>query len=118
MLKTEKVYINKQRKTKMKNIYTIILALATAINLQAQTPTWLWANRAGGVASEEGTAITVDVLGNTYITGVFSGPTCSFGTTTLTNVSFTDVFIAKYDASANLVWAKVLVVWAMTKVHP
>lgn len=90
----------------MKNIYTIILALATAINLQAQTPTWLWANRAGGVASEEGTAITVDVLGNTYITGVFSGPTCSFGTTTLTNVSFTDVFIAKYDASANLVWAK------------
>ncbi|MES2566837.1 MAG: SBBP repeat-containing protein [Bacteroidota bacterium] len=90
----------------MKTIYTLILLLANTISLQAQTPTWLWANRAGGVSSDEGSAITVDVLGNTYITGVFSAPSCSFGTTTLTNVSFTDVFIAKYDASSNLVWAK------------
>ena len=89
----------------MKKLYSILVIVLT-INLQAQTPTWLWANRAGGMSSEEATAIAVDATGNTYITGFFSSPTCSFSTTSLTNASFTDIFIAKYDAASNLVWAK------------
>ena len=90
----------------MKKIYPIILLLATTISLQAQTPTWLWANSAGGIFSEEATAIAIDAAGNTYITGFYASPTCTFGSTSLTNISFTDIFIAKYDAAANLVWAK------------
>jgi hypothetical protein len=74
--------------------------------LQAQTPTWLWAKDAGGTNSEEGTAIAVDAIGNTYITGFFASLTCPFGTTSLTNVGFNDIFIAKYDPASNLVWVK------------
>jgi hypothetical protein len=83
-----------------------ILFIVLTINLQAQTPTWLWAKDAGGTNSEEGTAIAVDAIGNTYITGFFASLTCPFGTTSLTNVGFNDIFIAKYDPASNLVWVK------------
>jgi len=90
----------------MKKLYLIILLLALTLNLHAQTPSWIWAKSAGGIFSEEATSIAVDALGNTYITGFFTSPTCTFGSTTLTNISFADIFIAKYDTLANLVWVK------------
>jgi len=70
----------------------------------------LWAKSAGGSFHDWGYAVAVSTLGNVYLTGVFQSPTITFGSTTLTNTDntgqTTDLFLAKYDASGNVVWAK------------
>lgn len=80
------------------------------INVFSQAPSWVWAQSAGGNFSEEATSVAVDAIGNSYITGyfgnTFTGYTCAFGSTVLTNVNSNDVFIAKYDPAGVLLWAK------------
>lgn len=69
----------------------------------------LWAKKAGGTNNDIGSAIRVDVYGNSYITGYFSSTTIAFGATTLTNngnSGTNDIYVAAYDASGNPLWAK------------
>jgi hypothetical protein len=70
----------------------------------------LWAKRAGGLKNDEGYSLSADANGNVLLTGYFSSPTISFGNTTLTNADPSgitdDIFIAKYDSSGNVLWAK------------
>ncbi len=69
----------------------------------------LWAKSAGGTSDDFGRSISVDASGNSYITGVFSSPTITFGATTLTNNNSNDtadIFITKYDTNGNVNWAK------------
>jgi len=54
-------------------------------------------NIANGVAS--------DVNGNIYVTGNFED-TIIFDNVTLISEGYSDIFIVKYDASGNLLWAK------------
>ncbi|MDH3589388.1 MAG: SBBP repeat-containing protein [Gammaproteobacteria bacterium] len=69
----------------------------------------LWAKQAGGVSGEAGTGIAVDGSGNSYVTGSFTN-TATFGEVgneiTLASNDWNDIFIAKYDSSGDLVWAK------------
>ena len=65
----------------------------------------LWAKKAGGSSGEMVNSIAVDGSGNSFITGDFASPSITFGTTTLTNVGSNDIFIAKYDAAGNALWA-------------
>ena len=71
----------------------------------------LWAKRAGGIGSASGFGIAVNAAGNSYVTGGFSGA-ATFGPgetneTTLTSAAGSlDMFVAKYDASGDLLWAK------------
>ena len=70
----------------------------------------VWAKRAGGTTSDSGRGIAVDGSGNSYVTGEFFGA-ATFGpgetnATTLTSAGGDDIFVAKYDASGDLVWAK------------
>lgn len=57
-------------------------------------------------------SISIDTLGNAYITGFFQSRTFTFGTTVLTNrwwrgdIFSQDIFIAKFDTLGNLIWAK------------
>ncbi len=82
-----------------------LLALAFCLNGNAQT--WLWAKSATGTGADEGNSSAVDTSGNVFITGCFSSPTITFGTSTLTNTGGGfNVFIAKYDANGNALWAK------------
>ncbi|MGZ3864737.1 MAG: T9SS type A sorting domain-containing protein [Bacteroidia bacterium] len=68
----------------------------------------LWAKSAGGINGTEGSAVSTDVAGNAFITGGFVDTTVTFGTYTLTNhvLYHSDIFVAKYDANGNVLWAK------------
>src|SRR5688572_19073688 len=94
----------------MKNHYLFYLAaviLFQVINLeiQAQTPDFVWARRAGGIEADAASRVAVDAGGNSYVTGIFRG-NAIFGTDNLTSSGNTDIFVAKYDASGNVLWAK------------
>ena len=64
----------------------------------------IWAKNAGGADNENGSSISTDVAGNIYLTGEFSSPTITFGSTTLINSG--GFYIAKYDLNGNVVWAR------------
>jgi len=68
----------------------------------------LWAKDALGNA--EVISIKSDIVGNIVVVGGFRGGPLTLGTTTLTNLNnssyLDDIFIAKYDTSGNVIWAK------------
>ena len=66
---------------------------------------WLWAKQAGGTSSDGGGGIAADNSGNCYVTGVFSD-FATFGTTSLSCLGATDIFIAKLDTNGDWLWAK------------
>jgi hypothetical protein len=70
--------------------------------------TVLWATSAGGNSTDNGYSVATDTSGNVYVTGRFQSDTITFGTTALTNAGggSYDIFIAKYDAVGNVLWAK------------
>lgn len=65
----------------------------------------LWAKQTGGTGNAYGNSVSTDALGNVFVTGQFQG-TATFGTSTLTSAGHNDIFIAKYDATGNLLWVK------------
>ena len=70
---------------------------------------FIWAKQSGGVNSDRGYGITVDINNNVYTTGYFGG-TADFdpgtGTFNLTSAGLSDVFVSKLDANGNFLWAK------------
>lgn len=70
---------------------------------------YLWANRMGGSIGEIGRSIAVDAVGDVYVAGHFTG-TANFNPSgapaNLTSSGNEDIFMAKYDASGNYLWAK------------
>lgn len=70
--------------------------------------TELWARKAGsysGGSQDTGTGIAADSAGNVFVAGVFYSPIATFGSSTFTNRGFADVFLAKFDAAGNFLWA-------------
>jgi ribosomal protein S11 len=65
----------------------------------------LWAKNEGTTDTEVGYSITTDVSDNILITGFFSSPQITFGTTTLTNAGWDDIFIVKLDPNGSILWA-------------
>src|SRR5262245_31314918 len=94
----------------MKKITLLFIAIIFSVNGFSQAPIWLWAESGNGGPGfdEEGRGIAVDASGNCYVTGYYNGTTITFGSITLTNTGpgYREIFIGKYDASGNVVWAK------------
>jgi hypothetical protein len=68
---------------------------------------FVWATKAGGTEYDEVTSIVNDNSGNSYITGSYRSDPMCFGSTTFSIVHpyTSDLFLAKYDSSGNVVWA-------------
>ena len=87
-------------------ILLVLLSLGVInVEVQAQEPDFIWARHAGGLEADAASRITVDAIGNSYVTGIFRGLT-SFGTTDIISSGSTDIFIAKYDASGIVQWVR------------
>ena len=100
----------------MKKILLFIFIICIK-QVNAQTPSWAWAKGWGnnlGQAwkqneSSFGNSIAADINGNVYTVGYFDTPIMIVGNYTLTNSNNSgnsgDVFIIKYDATGNVLWA-------------
>lgn len=69
----------------------------------------LWVKSAGKDGLDMAMSVATDNSGNAYLTGIYGQYMDSpilFGATTLTSTGNGDVFLAKYDPSGNIVWAK------------
>ncbi len=64
-----------------------------------------WAQGEGGGSNDEAYAVKVDGQGNIYVAGYFNS-NALFGTITLSTTGISDAFIAKYDSSGTVLWAK------------
>lgn len=91
----------------MKKLICIIILLFTCRICSAQTPAWVWSRSAGGVSNDYSNATCTDANGNVYITGTFQSSTITFGSYTLNNTATgsLDIFVVKYDANGNVLWA-------------
>lgn len=87
-------------------IMLAIIGLYESVN--AQAPSWAWAKGAGGSDRDEAFSVTNDALGNLITVGYFQSPTIAFDTITLTNSpgGNSNIFIVKYNAIGNVIWAK------------
>jgi hypothetical protein len=65
----------------------------------------LWSKGIGGAQGAGGTGVAVDSSGNVYVAGTFYGTTDA-ASGSLTSAGGSDVYLAKYDGSGNLVWSK------------
>lgn len=87
-----------------------LLAVLFQHNVIAQTPSFQWAKRVASTTNRDfelSIGMVLDGEGQCYVTGWFDG-TNDFGGVTLTNTSAggQDIFVAKYDSSGVLQWAK------------
>jgi len=66
----------------------------------------LWAKGYGGSSYDRGNCVSFDNHENIYLVGTFSSPSLTFGSYVLSNNGDRDIFIAKYNSSGNVIWAK------------
>jgi hypothetical protein len=89
----------------MKSTLLLLLLIFCRAEI-AFSQNFAWAKQAGGPQNDYGTAISADLLGNSYVTGAFRG-TINFPGVSFTSVAgSSDVFVAKYDKNGNFLWAK------------
>lgn len=65
----------------------------------------VWAKQISGSGWENVLSLTIDANGSCYAGGYFSNTT-SFGSSTLSATVGEDVFVAKYNSSGEVIWAK------------
>lgn len=92
----------------MSATYRLFLLLAASLlvtfsALHAQPGTW--AISAGSPVQDYPEDVLVDAAGNSYVSGFFRD-TLQIGTTELVSAGHTDIFLAKYDITGQLAWAK------------
>lgn len=83
------------------------LCLSNTVNeVNAQSPTWLWAKSAGNSSYDYAQSVTADSLGNSYVTGYFNTSISFDVNHTLVSNGSSDLYLVKYDPAGNVIWAK------------
>ena len=67
--------------------------------------TFQWARSIGGGSTDMGYGIATDSNGNVYVIGTYTG-SVTIGLTALNGAGSYDVFVAKYDTSGTVQWAR------------
>ena len=90
----------------VRHLFPVIL-LVGGLTLKCSSQNWQWAKSTSGSGTDEGWSVSADASGNVFVAGNFNSNSITFGTTTLTKAGgYCDVFIAKYNATGNILWAK------------
>ncbi len=89
-------------------IFALLAMLVLGEKTFAQTPSWQWAKSAGSTGGEAAMGTALDGSGNLFTIGWYTSANITFGATTLTNpgIGTGDIFLTKYDAAGNVLWAK------------
>ena len=66
----------------------------------------VWAKVIGGLSNDYGFGVTTDQNDNVLVTGCYLSQTLTIGSTTLAGTNNTRTFVAKYNSSGDLIWAK------------
>jgi hypothetical protein len=106
---TPTTYFTRKSASIARPFLLLYLLLTCSGLVLAQSPAPPWELATSGSPNQPGTSVTyasaVDAAGNVFITGQFSN-TVLFGNTTLTSKGGTDIFVAKWDATAHaFTWA-------------
>jgi hypothetical protein len=90
----------------MKKIIILSFAIISVLNLFSQAPYYGWASASAGNNNDDSRVVTSDAAGNVYVIGDFTSTTFTVGSTALTNLGGIDIFVAKYNSSGQVLWAK------------
>jgi hypothetical protein len=67
----------------------------------------IWVKSFGGTNDEGGSGITLDKLGNIYVTGCFKSNIIKYGNISITNLNNGfEIFLVKYNSDGDIIWAK------------
>ena len=66
----------------------------------------LWVRAYGNADADRAASLATDPSGNVYLTGSFTSATLRFGAHTLTNHGRSDLFLVKFDAQGQVLWAR------------
>lgn len=67
----------------------------------------LWAISMGGGTNDAGLGVSLDALGNIYLSGKFSG-NMVIGNQSINAMGNADIFMAKFNPNGNLIWVKTI----------
>jgi hypothetical protein len=77
----------------------------TATVTQEIAPDFWWLRRTGNTGDDQALAVAVDATNHAvYVAGLFTGT--NPGLSNLVSSGSADVFLARYDTSGNLIWAR------------
>ncbi len=83
--------------------------ISTPVHAAIEEGTYGWTRTFGGAGGDEAKSVTVDSLGNVYVTGYFNG-TVNFddtgGTDSKGSNGSIDIFITKYNSDGSYGWTK------------
>jgi hypothetical protein len=65
----------------------------------------IWVRNAGGTNRDLCFDISVDKFGSTYLTGWYYSTSITFGTQTIINNGWTEIYLLKFDSDGNPLWA-------------
>lgn len=88
----------------MKQLVLLVILILAAQLCAIDTPAWAWAERFGGSDWDTANGLSVDRYGSSYVCGGFTG-SASFGGITLTDTGDACLYVAKFDAEGDCVWA-------------